>query len=187
MMMLFACHSEIQCRQHREHVRLDVGDQKFKHIDKYSKTKRYCRRKHLPGDTQSAHSEKNENHAYKCQHDNVSGGDVSEKSYRQNHRFCETSNGLNQRHDWQRQFQEPRHTRRVENILVIFLVSEKVCYHESEKRQNTGDGDVSCKVRPKREKWNQAKKVVYEDKEKHRDQIWQITVEIFVAYGFYII
>ena len=122
-------HADIHSAQQREDEGLDEGHQELHqtHEDVEENGDR--------GDGQTdgrVHLPEDENQGNEGQRDDVAGSDVGKKSHHQHERLGEDTDGLHQRHDGQREFQPPRHTRKAMSSSVS-LFSQIICSGSSNK------------------------------------------------------
>ena len=78
-------------------------------------------------------------------------GDISEETYRQNYRFYETTYHLDDRHQRKRKLQPPRHTRSVEDVLIIMFRTCKIRDKKSKQRNNRCHRYITCYISTERE------------------------------------
>ncbi len=120
MFLITAGHSDVDGAEQSKDEGLDEGHQQLKtaHKDvekhgdgRHGKTEDRC---HLP---------ENEYQGDETQDDDVSSGDVGEKSHHQHKGLGEDADELHKGHNGQGNLQPPGHARRVDDILPILLVA----------------------------------------------------------------
>ena len=166
-------HADVHRTEQRENERLDERHQQLHQA--HEDVEEDGNRGDGPADSR-IHLTEDENQGHKRQCDDVASSDVSKKSNHQHKRLCEDTDSLHQRHDRQRDFQPPRHTRRVEDVLPILLAGRESGHEKRDKRQESSDGNVAGEVRTTRENRDNTQHVVQENKEEQGEQIWCVFI-----------
>ena len=126
-------HAREECREQRKDESLDEGHDTFQQSHKDVEKERH------EGDTiakgRTVQAAEDEDQGDDTEGDDVACGDVGEKTDHQHERLGKNADELHNRHQRDGEFEEPRHPRRVDDVLPVILVGRKCCHQEGDDSQ----------------------------------------------------